>query len=62
MIRGTIYAVIGIIGSLGMIIYITLAQVLSSAIGPNYVFGALAILDIAMLLFLLAMIALGYYG
>ena len=62
MIRGTIYAIIGIIGSLGMIIYISLSQVLSKALGPNWVFGALGLLDALMLLFLLAMIALGYYG
>jgi len=62
MIRGMIFAIIGILNALGAIVYLQLANYLFFKLGPNWVFAALAMLDCFMLFVLLVAILFGKYG
>lgn len=56
-----VYAVIGILSSLGSILYLQTYNVLVQ-FGQFMAFGTVAIIDLVWLIFLLVMILLGKYG
>jgi|LauGreDrversion4_2_1035121.scaffolds.fasta_scaffold126648_2 hypothetical protein len=60
-VRGMVYAVIGILSSLGSILYLQTYNVLVQ-FGQFMAFGTVAIIDLVWLIFLLVMIVLGKYG
>lgn len=60
-VRGMIFAVIGILGSLGSILYLQLYSVLVSY-GQFMAFGTVALIDSVWLIFLVSMIFIGKFG
>lgn len=60
-IRGMIFAVVGIVASLGSILYLQFYSYMVQ-FGAWMAFGCVAILDAGYLIFLLAMIAIGKFG
>jgi hypothetical protein len=62
MIRGTLSAVMGMVGNLGMIIYTEVGQITYKSLGPRWVYISLGLMDAAMLIFLTIMILAGKFG
>lgn len=62
MIRGIITALCGIFGSFGSIPSLALQAIFEKEFGPYMIWGVIAGLDSLMLIFVLIMIFLGYYG
>jgi len=61
MIRGIVMALIIFGSGVGGIIYLQISKLFFSS-APNMVFGVIGLFDIAVLIFILIMIALGKYG
>lgn len=60
-IRGMIFAVIGVMGAIGSIVYLEVYNALYDY-GTWMAFGVIAMIDSVMLLFVLSMIAIGKFG
>lgn len=62
MIRGMVFAYIGIIACLGTILYLQTSKVLTTHVGRNQAFATIAYYDVIVLVFILIAIMMGKFG